>query len=161
MDEEVVLFLQVKAPGKEILNLQEQVLRNNFSFIIFFRWILLTLGLHQINPRGNAAIFQGLHFLGFNLMPRRIPDFPDSFHSWNFHIFHSFNLPNLLKIRKSCWGFTRNCCRFHLLFFISCSNFTRIYSNLLFIFLQLQSSSSLFYRSYLRFTFIILLTYKI
>ena len=24
------------------------------------------------------------HFLGFNLMPRRIPDFPDSFHSWNF-----------------------------------------------------------------------------
>ena len=25
-----------------------------------------------------------LHFLGFNVMPRRVPDFPDSFHSWNF-----------------------------------------------------------------------------
>jgi heme/copper-type cytochrome/quinol oxidase subunit 1 len=25
-----------------------------------------------------------MHFLGFNVMPRRIPDFPDSFHSWNF-----------------------------------------------------------------------------
>ena len=25
-----------------------------------------------------------LPFYGFNVMPRRIPDFPDSFHSWNF-----------------------------------------------------------------------------
>merc|ERR1712037_367767 len=25
-----------------------------------------------------------MHFLGFNVLPRRIPDFPDSFHSWNF-----------------------------------------------------------------------------
>ena len=25
-----------------------------------------------------------MHFLGFNVMPRRIPDFPDCFHSWNF-----------------------------------------------------------------------------
>ena len=25
-----------------------------------------------------------MHFLGFNVMQRRIPDFPDSFHSWNF-----------------------------------------------------------------------------
>jgi heme/copper-type cytochrome/quinol oxidase subunit 1 len=25
-----------------------------------------------------------MHFLGFNVMPRGIPDFPDSFHSWNF-----------------------------------------------------------------------------
>ena len=23
-----------------------------------------------------------MHFLGFNVMPRRMPDFPDSFHSW-------------------------------------------------------------------------------
>ena len=28
--------------------------------------------------------FSPMHFLGFNVMPRRIPDFPDSFHSWNF-----------------------------------------------------------------------------
>ena len=25
-----------------------------------------------------------MHFLGFNVMPRRIPNFPDSFHFWNF-----------------------------------------------------------------------------
>jgi heme/copper-type cytochrome/quinol oxidase subunit 1 len=25
-----------------------------------------------------------MHFLGFNVMPRRVPDFHDSFHSWNF-----------------------------------------------------------------------------
>merc|ERR1711985_107384 len=28
--------------------------------------------------------FSPMHFLGFNVLPRRIPDFPDSFHSWNF-----------------------------------------------------------------------------
>jgi cytochrome c oxidase subunit 1 len=33
---------------------------------------------------GILLSFSPLHFLGFNLMPRRIPDYPDSFHSWNF-----------------------------------------------------------------------------
>merc|ERR1711915_136647 len=33
---------------------------------------------------GILLTFSPMHFLGFNLMPRRIPDFPDSFHSWNF-----------------------------------------------------------------------------
>merc|ERR1711981_1094079 len=33
---------------------------------------------------GVLLTFSPMHFLGFNLMPRRIPDFPDSFHSWNF-----------------------------------------------------------------------------
>merc|ERR1712087_12957 len=33
---------------------------------------------------GILLTFSPLHFLGFNVMPRRIPDFPDSFHSWNF-----------------------------------------------------------------------------
>merc|ERR1712046_173002 len=28
--------------------------------------------------------FSPMHFLGFNVMSRRILDFPDSFHSWNF-----------------------------------------------------------------------------
>merc|ERR1712226_461722 len=41
-----------------------------YHFLISFIGILLT--------------FSPMHFLGFNLMPRRIPDFPDSFHSWNF-----------------------------------------------------------------------------
>merc|ERR1711937_941695 len=33
---------------------------------------------------GILLTFSPMHFLGFSLMPRRIPDFPDSFHSWNF-----------------------------------------------------------------------------
>ena len=33
---------------------------------------------------GILITFSPMHFLGFNVMPRRIPDFPDSFHSWNF-----------------------------------------------------------------------------
>merc|ERR1712110_1138132 len=33
---------------------------------------------------GIVLTFTPMHFLGFNVMPRRIPDFPDSFHSWNF-----------------------------------------------------------------------------
>ena len=33
---------------------------------------------------GILLTFCPMHFLGFNVMPRRIPDFPDSFHSWNF-----------------------------------------------------------------------------
>ena len=28
--------------------------------------------------------FSSMHFLGFNAMPRRIPSFPDSSHSWNY-----------------------------------------------------------------------------
>merc|ERR1712204_141247 len=41
-----------------------------FGILFLFFIILLT--------------FSPMHFLGFNVMPRRIPDFPDSFHSWNF-----------------------------------------------------------------------------
>merc|ERR1712026_492103 len=33
---------------------------------------------------GILLTFSPMHFLVFNVMPRRIPDFPDSFHSWNF-----------------------------------------------------------------------------
>merc|ERR1711943_173671 len=33
---------------------------------------------------GVLMTFTPMHFLGFNVMPRRIPDFPDSYHSWNF-----------------------------------------------------------------------------
>merc|ERR1712115_261644 len=31
---------------------------------------------------GILLTFSPMHFLGFNVMPRRIPDFPDSFHSF-------------------------------------------------------------------------------
>ncbi len=32
---------------------------------------------------GILFTFSSIHFLGFNIMPRRIPDFPDSFYIWN------------------------------------------------------------------------------
>ena len=32
---------------------------------------------------GINLTFTPLHFLGFNVQPRRIPDFPDYFNSWN------------------------------------------------------------------------------
>merc|ERR1711985_69858 len=45
-----------------------------------------TLSLYHLVSTfvGILLTFSPMHFLGFNLMPRRIPDFPDYFHSWNF-----------------------------------------------------------------------------
>ena len=50
-----------------------------FSIISTFIGILLT--------------FSPMHFLGFNVMPRRIPDFPDYFHDWNSHLINSMHFP--------------------------------------------------------------------
>merc|ERR1739838_899248 len=43
-----------------------------------------TLSLYHLVSTfvGILLTFSPMHFLGFNVMPRRIPDFPDSFHSW-------------------------------------------------------------------------------
>merc|ERR1712003_79123 len=45
-----------------------------------------TLSLYHLVSTliGILLTFSPMHFLGLNVMPRRIPDFPDSFHSWNF-----------------------------------------------------------------------------
>merc|ERR1711893_589576 len=45
-----------------------------------------TLSLYHLVSTlvGILLTFSSMHFLGFNVMPRRIPDFPDYFHSWNF-----------------------------------------------------------------------------
>ncbi len=44
-----------------------------------------TLSLYHFHSTfiGILLTFSPMHFLGFNVMPRRIPSFPDSFHSWN------------------------------------------------------------------------------
>lgn len=44
-----------------------------------------TLSLYHLHLIfiGILLTFSPMHFLGFNVMPRRIPSFPDSFHSWN------------------------------------------------------------------------------
>ena len=51
---------------------------------------------------GINLTFTPMHFLGFNLQPRRIPDFPDNFNSWNFlsSIGSGLTLFAFLGIRK-------------------------------------------------------------
>merc|ERR1711939_742052 len=66
-----VIFNVEKIFGKNLLPSPSCTLSLSlYHFVCTFIGILLT--------------FSPMHFLGFNVMPRRIPDFPDSFHSWNF-----------------------------------------------------------------------------
>ena len=46
------------------------------SLLYIYHLFLISIGI--------LLSFSPMHFLGFNLIPRRIPDYPDSFHSWNF-----------------------------------------------------------------------------
>merc|ERR1712187_797309 len=64
-----IIFNGEKIFGKNLLPSPSCTL-SLYHFVCTFIGILLT--------------FSPMHFLGFNVMPRRIPDFPDSFHSWNF-----------------------------------------------------------------------------
>ena len=59
------------------------------SFFSFFFWdypngLRICCYLLAVYKILILLTFSPMHFLGFNVMPRRIPDFPDSFHSWNF-----------------------------------------------------------------------------
>ena len=51
--------------------------------ILLFLWISYLL-LECYSFHFSYSFNSSMHFLGFNVMPRRIPDFPDYFHSWNF-----------------------------------------------------------------------------
>jgi cytochrome c oxidase subunit 1 len=64
-----IIFFGEKIFGKNLLTSSSSTL-SLFHLLLTFVGVLLT--------------FSPMHFLGFNVMPRRIPDFPDSFHSWNF-----------------------------------------------------------------------------
>merc|ERR1712159_934200 len=64
-----IIFNAEKILGKNLLPSPSCTL-SLYHLLLVFVGILLT--------------FSPMHFLGFNVMPRRIPDFPDSFHSWNF-----------------------------------------------------------------------------
>merc|ERR1712137_467957 len=71
----IAIFSGVIFNGEKILGskslLPSPSSRNSlYHLVLTFVGILLT--------------FSPMHFLGSNVMPRRIPDFPDSFHSWNF-----------------------------------------------------------------------------
>merc|ERR1711967_45781 len=65
-----IIFVAEKIIGSKILLPSPSCTLSLYHFVLTLVGILLT--------------FSPMHFLGFNVMPRRIPDFPDSFHSWNF-----------------------------------------------------------------------------
>merc|ERR1711976_871006 len=65
-----IIFNGEKILGKNLLLPSPSSILSLYHLILTFFGILLT--------------FSPMHFLGFNVLPRRIPDFPDSFHSWNF-----------------------------------------------------------------------------
>merc|ERR1711934_258834 len=65
-----IIFVIEKIVGSKILLPSSSCTLSLYHFVLTLIGILLT--------------FSPMHFLGFNVMPRRIPDFPDSFHSWNF-----------------------------------------------------------------------------
>jgi len=51
------------------------ILPSSTSIVSLYFFLLTFVGI--------LLIFTSMHYLGFNLMPRRIQDYPDSFHSWN------------------------------------------------------------------------------
>merc|ERR1712110_474570 len=61
--------------GEKILG-SKSLLPSPSSTLSLYHLILTFVGI--------LLTFSPMHFLGFNVMQRRIPDFPDSFHSWNF-----------------------------------------------------------------------------
>merc|ERR1712004_310065 len=65
-----IIFNGEKIAGSKSLLPSSSSCNSLYHLVLTFVGILLT--------------FSPMHFLGFNVMPRRIPDFPDSFHSWNF-----------------------------------------------------------------------------
>merc|ERR1712144_178780 len=65
-----IIFFQEKIIGSRNFFPSSYSYLSLYHFVCTFFGVLLT--------------FTPMHFLGFNLMPRRIPDFPDYFNSWNY-----------------------------------------------------------------------------
>merc|ERR1712032_993543 len=71
----IAIFPGIIFNGEKILG-SKSLLPSPSSTLSFYLLVLTFVGI--------LLTFSPMHFLGFNVMPRRIPDFPDSFHSWNF-----------------------------------------------------------------------------
>ena len=71
----IAMFSSIIFNGEKILGSQN-LLSSSSSSLSLYHFLISFIGI--------LLTFSPMHFLGFNLMPRRIPDFPDSFHSWNF-----------------------------------------------------------------------------
>merc|ERR1712189_10879 len=71
----IAIFSGVIFNGEKIFG-SKNLLPSSSSLHSLYHLVLTLVGI--------LLTFSPMHFLGFNVMPRRIPDFPDSFHSWNF-----------------------------------------------------------------------------
>merc|ERR1711978_100774 len=71
----IAIFSGIIFNGEKILA-SKSLLPSPSSTLSLYHLVLTLVGI--------LLTFSPMHFCGFNLMPRRIPDFPDSFHSWNF-----------------------------------------------------------------------------
>merc|ERR1712178_9871 len=71
----IAIFSGIIFIGEKILA-SKSLLPSPSSLLSLYHLVLTFVGI--------LLTFSPMHFLGFNVMPRRIPDFPDSFHSWNF-----------------------------------------------------------------------------
>merc|ERR1711959_412460 len=70
----IAIFSGIIFNGEKILG--KNLLASPSSTLSLYHLVLTLVGV--------LLTFSPMHFLGFNVMPRRMPDFPDSFHSWNF-----------------------------------------------------------------------------
>merc|ERR1712042_136633 len=71
----IAIFSGIVFNGEKIVG-SKSLLPSPSSTLSLYHFALTFVGIF--------LTFSSMHFLGFNVMPRRIPDFPDSFHSWNF-----------------------------------------------------------------------------
>merc|ERR1712178_104962 len=65
-----IIFFQEKLVGSR------NFFGSSYSYISLYHLVCTFFGV--------LITFTPMHFLGFNLMPRRIPDFPDYFNSWDY-----------------------------------------------------------------------------
>ena len=71
----IAIFSGIIFNGEKIIG-SKNLLPSSSSTLSLYHLILTFFGI--------LLTFSPMHFLGLNVMPRRIPDFPDYFHSWNF-----------------------------------------------------------------------------
>merc|ERR1711944_183412 len=89
----IAIFSGIIFNGEKILG-SKNLLPSPSCTLSLYHLVLVFVGI--------LLTFSPMHFCGFNLMPRRIPDFPDSFHSWNFlsSIGSGITLPSFAILKK-------------------------------------------------------------
>ena len=70
----ITIFSGIIFNGEKIIGTKNLLLSSSCT-LSFYHLHLVFIGI--------LLTFSPMHFLGFNVMPRRILSFPDSFHSWN------------------------------------------------------------------------------